>query len=87
MLSEKMYAELQERKQQLEAVHKALLAAMKKHPEGNLRISTCKGHKRYYHYTSSKDHPGGIYIRKDNLALASALAQKSYDETLSVAVL
>ena len=47
-------------------------------PEGTLRIDKRKKGNVYFH-RKSKEHFNGDYIRKKNLELAEALAQKDYN--------
>ena len=49
------------------------------YPDGHLRVSHSRGRNRYYHVTLP-DNPDGEYIKKDNLPLAKALAQKDYNK-------
>lgn len=55
---------------------KALLSA----PEGWLKIQV-RGDKSYY-YVGSRDTPGRKYLKKDQIAIARKLAQKSYDRSI-----
>ncbi|MBR6350487.1 MAG: hypothetical protein IKR67_08075 [Lachnospiraceae bacterium] len=50
-------------------------------PKGFLRTSHHNGSIQYYHRQNTKDK-NGVYIPADNLELASALAQKKYDQQL-----
>ena len=65
------------------AVLKRMIKAAEKEkdcfPEGHMRISQDKGRTRYYYVNSASDN-SGIYITKDKLTLAAALAQKEYNE-------
>ncbi len=63
---------------QLNAALAQLKKAPKNTPSGHLRVAQKGGKGPYfYHYTSSQDF-NGKYIRKKQLPLAKALAQKDY---------
>ncbi|MBO4678171.1 MAG: hypothetical protein J5626_00725, partial [Lachnospiraceae bacterium] len=51
-------------------------------PAGSLRVNEKSNRVDYYHYDSedATKPPHGRYIRRNNLELAKALAQKDYDE-------
>lgn len=53
-------------------------------PDGQLRISHCGGVPQYYFRSKGADGPfkNGNYIRKENIQLAYALAQRDYDKKL-----
>ncbi len=53
--------------------------ALKKAPEGSLRISNKGNIYQYYQRTNPKDHTG-TFIRREDMELARKLAQKDYDE-------
>lgn len=53
-------------------------AALQKAPEGSLRYTHNNQQISFYHRTSA-EKSNGTYIRKENKALAAALAQKDYD--------
>lgn len=70
---------LQKKLAQLNAALIQLKKLQKKQPPGHLRIAQKGGNRNYfYHYTSSDDFTGK-YIRKNEQALAKALAQKDYN--------
>ncbi len=69
---------IQERKHLEDIIHKAKVEA-ETFPEGYLRISTDRGHVRFYHCTNDRY---GRYIPRDNLQLPRQLAQKNYQETV-----
>ncbi len=50
-------------------------------PEGNLRVVKRQGKTYYYHRKNATD-TNGQYIKKTNLQLAEALAQKKYDQQI-----
>ena len=54
-------------------------------PEGALRISRNRKGFQYYHRRTAQD-PQGIYIKRKDNPLASALAQKDYDSKLLAAL-
>ena len=63
----------------MEKMSKKIEEALKKRPDGQLRISKCRTTTQYYH--KIKDgHPNGKYIRKSQQKLIGQLAQKEYEE-------
>lgn len=54
-------------------------------PAGGLRVSVNQGKKQYYWRTETTSE-NGVYIPKENQALALALAQKDYDMKLARAI-
>lgn len=62
----------------LEKIVKEASGRLKKAPSGRLRLSKSHNHVQYYCCTEEKKL--GVYIPKENAALAQQLAQKSYDE-------
>ena len=54
-------------------------------PDGGLRVSVNQGKKQYYWRTETTSE-NGVYIPKENHALAVALAQKDYDMKLERAI-
>ena len=73
--------QLRERVAQLNAVLDLKLRALKKAPEGNLRISQCRGDVQYYH-RKSPDDERGHYQNATHYELAQSLAQKDYNQRL-----
>ena len=70
---------LETRKNELVKLKKAKEKALKKVPEGKLRIC-CKGERvQYYHRKNPKDF-NGTYIRDSERVLVEKLAQKDYDQ-------
>ena len=69
---------IQEQKHMEDIIRKAKVEA-EKYPEGYLRISSDRGHVRYYHCTNDRY---GTYIPKDNQQTPKQLAQKAYQETV-----
>ena len=70
---------LQEKLSQLNAALLQLKKSQKNQPPGHLRIAQKGANRNYfYHYTSPDDFTGK-YIRKNQQALAKALAQKDYN--------
>lgn len=65
----------------LNAVLDLKLKALKKAPEGTLRISSCRGVIQYYHRQTPEDSRG-TYITAANQVLAKKLAQKDYNRHL-----
>lgn len=65
----------------LNAVLDIKLKALKKAPEGTLRISSCRGVIQYYHRQTPEDSRG-TYITAANQVLAQKLAQKDYNRHL-----
>lgn len=62
----------------LENIIKEAQNRLEKAPQGRLRLS--KSHNQVQYYCCTEDKKSGIYIPKENRALAQQLAQKSYDE-------
>lgn len=54
--------------------------ALKKAPEGNLRITRCKGTAQYYHL--QRGETNGTYIPKGRMEFIKSLAQKDYNKRL-----
>ena len=73
--------QLRERVAKLNAVLDLKLRALKKAPEGNLRISQCRGDVQYYH-RKSPDDERGHYLDATHYELAQSLAQKDYNQRL-----
>ena len=73
--------QLYERVAHLNAVLDLKLKALKKAPEGTLRISSCRGVIQYYHRQIPEDSRG-TYITAANQVLAQKLAQKDYNRHL-----
>lgn len=70
---------LQKKLSQLNAALLQLKKSQKNQPPGHLRIAQKSATRNYfYHYTSPDDF-NGKYIRKNQQALAKALAQKDYN--------
>jgi hypothetical protein len=68
-------------KERAEILRKAIAAAERDEgtfPEGSLRVSSANGRIRFYKMTEKGDTQGE-YIKKDNMSLISALAQKDYN--------
>ena len=70
---------LEERKKRLLQIKNEKEKALKKAPEGSLRICVRGKKAQYYHRNDPKDF-NGIYIPKKDDALAQNLAQKDYDK-------
>lgn len=77
--------QLQERVAQLNALLDLKLRALKKAPEGSLRISQSHGNAQYYH-RKIPDDKRGFYIDANNYELAQGLAQKDYNKRLVAAL-
>ena len=73
--------QLRERVAQLNAVLDLKLRALKKSPQGRLRISQCRGDVQYYHRETHNDQRGH-YIDSAHYELAQKLAQKDYNQRL-----
>ena len=73
--------QLYERVAHLNAVLDLKLKALKKAPEGSLRISSCRGVIQYYHRQNPEDSRG-TYITAARHDLAQKLAQKDYNRHL-----
>ena len=69
---------LSERESYLRNLQKEKEQELRLAPEGTLRIDKRKKGNVYFH-RKSKEHFNGDYIRKKNLELAEALAQKDYN--------
>lgn len=72
------------RKKELESIQKQVDDSAKDVPEGHLRVCKRNGIPRFYHMTNDPEdkYRNGTYIRKDNIALAKALAQKDYNQSV-----
>ena len=75
---------LEERKEKLLQIKNEKEKALKKAPEGSLRICVRGKKAQYYHRNDPKDF-NGIYIPKKDDALAQNLAQKDYDKKVHYA--
>lgn len=73
--------QLQKRVAQLNAVLELKLLALKKAPEGSLRISQSHGNVQYYHRENQNDKVGH-YIDSNHYELAQRLGQKDYNKRL-----
>ncbi len=74
----KILLELENYIAELEGFQKQLRRDLKRAPAGSLRTYRNNEHFYYYHRETPQDHDGK-YIRKKNLRLIQALAQKDYD--------
>ena len=77
----KLRQELATRREYLDELIQAKVSEIDKAPEGMLRVSSHRNKCQYYHRRTSKEK-NGVYIRKDQQPLASALAQKNYNQLL-----
>ena len=78
-------AQLQERIGQLETLLAIKEKALKKAPEGSLRVSKSHGAVQYYHKTNN-DGKNGRYLDSAHRDLAQKLAQKAYNIKLLPAI-
>ena len=78
-------AQLQERIEQLETLLAIKEKALKKAPEGSLRVSKSHGAVQYYQKTN-KDEKNGRYLDSAHRDLAQKLAQKAYNIKLLPAI-
>ena len=78
-------AQLQERIGQLETLLAIKEKALKKAPEGSLRVSKSHGAVQYYHKTNN-DGKNGRYLDSTHRDLAQKLAQKAYNIKLLPAI-
>ena len=72
---------LMQRKSELQDLLSQVETMLKEAPEGRLRISHTKGRPSFYHCRSSGAKAktySGQYLRRDELSLIKALAQKGY---------
>lgn len=76
-LLNKIKAEIHE----LEKAKEKIEEALKRKPEGKLRISKCRTTVQYYHKKNG-GQPNGKYLRKNQQKLISQLAQKEYEEKI-----
>ena len=76
-MSEQLLNVLVKRKEYLEDVISKKEKALGAVPGGNLRTSSINGHYRYYHVTEKRTN--GLYLTKDKMEIAEALAQRDYD--------
>lgn len=76
--------ELRKFKEEYEGVGRKAAEYIEKSPEGYLRISECNSRKQYYQVNSdnSGKYYNGKYLRKDEIQIAKALAQKEYAKNL-----
>ncbi|MCR4579004.1 MAG: hypothetical protein K5681_01520 [Treponema sp.] len=74
-------AQLRQRLAEINALLDLKLKALKKSPEGSLRIAKNHNVLQYYH-RKDPQNKNGDYIAKKNFKLAQALAQKEYDKAL-----
>lgn len=80
-MSQELYDLLSRELSLLEQMAVALESRIHSAPNGSLRVHTPKGkNPQYYLYKKNEAGEHLDYIRKENRALAAALAQKSYDE-------
>ena len=77
--------ELEKRKAAIEFLIGRLQDDICSAPEGALRISRNRKGFQYYHRRTAQD-PQGVYIKRKDNPLASALAQKDYDKKLLAAL-
>lgn len=77
--------QLRERVAQLNALLDLKFRALKKAPEGSLRISQCRGDVQYYHRETPNDQCGH-YIDAAHYELAQKLAQKDYNQRLVISL-
>lgn len=70
---------LSKERERLYTLLKAAERDVKKAPEGNLRITHGTTYPQFY-YRETKSERNGIYISRENMSLAQALAQKAYAE-------
>lgn len=77
--------QLQERIEQLETLLAIKEKALKKAPEGSLRVSKSHGAIQYYHKTNN-DGKNGRYLDSAHRNLAQKLAQKAYNIKLLPAI-
>lgn len=73
--------ELDKRRKALEEIIKEKQLALSGAPEGRVRCIKGKAKSSYYHVTKSSGRTG-LYLGKEDLDLARALAQKTYDEEI-----
>ncbi len=76
--------ELETKGKEFNRIIDQLQERMKKYPKGSLRVAQNKDGNAYYHcYDAIEDGKckrNAVYIRKQDMSLAKALAQKSYDK-------
>ncbi len=73
-------AEIEKRITYLEQLISEKQKSLENAPEGWLEATKCRSTCQYYAFTP--EIPQGFYVRKKNLSLAKALAQKSYDKAV-----
>ncbi|MGN0404153.1 MAG: hypothetical protein ACI4F1_02910 [Bariatricus sp.] len=76
---------LQARKSFLLQVKEEKEEALRKVPEGSLRVCSHGKRTQYYHRNDPKDF-NGVYIRSKDIELAKELAQKDYDRRVLRAI-
>ncbi len=78
-MNEGFKEQVRERKEALEKLIKLLCEKEGNYPEGTLRVVDKKSYFQYYWRREATD-TNGSYVPKDHMAIASALAQKDYDQ-------
>ena len=81
----KIKESLMERLRCLERIQRNKERAMKRAPEGKLRINNRKSGPQYYYRRTQKDKIG-VYLPRKDIILAKRLGQKDYDERILRAV-
>lgn len=76
---------LHKRKEYLNMLKKETEKKLKSVPQGTLRISSSRGHIRYYHRQNSSDRTG-TYLPASKIKLVRQLAQKGYEEQVHEAL-
>ncbi|MBQ4537166.1 MAG: hypothetical protein II994_06065 [Lachnospiraceae bacterium] len=74
--------ELQKELRMLYKTAKEIKEKLKKAPKGNLRISGSHAKVEYYYKQEGANGENGNYIKKKDLGLAVAIAQRDYDRQL-----
>ena len=82
-MNEGFKEQVRQRKEALEKLIEMLHEKELSYPEGTLRIVDKKSYFQYYWRKEMTDH-NGIYVSKDDMATAKALAQKDYDQKVLV---
>lgn len=77
--------EIEKELQMLYKENKEIKEKLKKAPKGNLRISNSHSKREYYHIQEG-EKKNGKYIKKKDMWLAIAIAQRDYDRELLVCI-
>lgn len=67
----------------LEELKKQVIRSLEKAPEGRIRAEMAKGkYPQYYYFSANEPDAKGRYLKKNEIELARACAQKEYDTNI-----